>query len=207
MRWLIFLIAASCGFALDIGTKEWTFDTASLRAPGGRIEVVRGWFDLELSENRGAAWGLLWGKHTFFLLVSVVAFIAISFFVHTAPRRSKIGPFILGLVLAGVAGNFWDRATNGAVRDFLAVHTPDTGLAHDFFDKVFGRTRWPTFNVADMFICTGAGALVVMLWREEKKKPAEASPAGNGAPAGPPPPAPPVPDPVAAPPPAAGPAA
>ncbi len=189
-RWISFVAAAGLGLLLDLGTKELAWSASSLEKPGSRIVVLSGWFDLIRSVNQGAAWGLLWGQHTFFLLVSVIAFLAITYFVHTSPRNAWKGPLVLGLVLAGVAGNFFDRATYGHVRDFLDWHTPDSGGVHDLFEKTFGKTHWPTFNVADIFICIGAGALVLLFWKDDKAKkaepaPAAAPPAGPAAPSAP----------------------
>jgi signal peptidase II len=193
VRWAIFIITAVVALALDLGSKSWAFSQEQLHAYGAHIAVIPGWFDIALSENRGAAWGLLSGKHTFFLVISVAAFLALVYFVHTAPKDAKGGPVILGLVLAGVAGNFYDRCAGGVVRDFLDWHTPDQGLVHDVFMKIFGNTRWPTFNVADMYICIGAGAIVVLFWREEKRAKALAAAAAKPVEPAPAPAAPPEP--------------
>ena len=182
VRWISFIGAASTGLILDLATKEAVWRNAALERAGSRHEVISGWFDLMRSVNQGAAWGLLWGQHTFFLLVSVVAFLAITYFVHTSPKNAWKGPLVLGLVLAGVAGNFFDRAMYGHVRDFLDWHTPDSGFLHDFLEKHAGKTHWPTFNVADIFICIGAGALVVLFWKDDKAKKAAAAPPAPPAP-------------------------
>jgi signal peptidase II len=176
VRWISYILAGSLGLLLDLGTKNAVWETKRLDAPGSKIPVIEGWFDLERSINQGAAWGLLWGQHTFFLLISVVAFLAITYFVHTSPKKAWKGPLVLGLVLAGVGGNFFDRAMYGHVRDFLDWHTPDVGSVHDMFEKTFGRTHWPTFNVADIFICIGAGALVILFWKDDKAKAPAAPP-------------------------------
>jgi signal peptidase II len=188
-RWISFLAAAAIGLGLDLGSKDWAWENAQLKNYG-KIDVIPGWFDFMRSTNQGAAWGLLWGQYTFFLVVSVIAFLAIIYFVHTGPKNGWKGSLVLGLVFAGVAGNFFDRAMYGHVRDFLHAHTAETGLCHDFTMRVFGRSEWPTFNVADVFICIGAGALVLVFWRDDRAKsrgPAAAAPAL----------APPVPAPIA----------
>ena len=179
-RWIAYVAAASGGLALDLGSKEWAWQNSALQPYGSHISVIPGWFDFSRSVNQGAAWGLLWGQYEFFLIVSVVAFLAITYFVHTAPKKAWLGPLVLGLVLAGVGGNFFDRAMYGHVRDFLDAHTPDQGGAHDFIERLFGRTHWPTFNVADVFICIGAGALIVLFWKDDKAKKA-AAPAAPAA--------------------------
>jgi signal peptidase II len=190
LRWILYIVSATLGILLDLGSKEWAFEYhPDLKAAGHRIDVIPTWFDIQLSVNQGAAWGMFWGRHTFFLVVSVVAFLALTYFVQTAPPKARRGPVILGLVFAGVFGNFWDRVNFGYVRDFLHCHTPDAGAAHDLVMKIFGHTEWPTFNVADMFICVGAGSLVLLFWRDEKKAatdraaPAAVAPAPAPAPA------------------------
>jgi len=188
MRWIFFLVAATIGLTLDLGTKEWAFSQKELHSSwAAAYPVIPDWFDIQLSENAGAAWGLFSGKHTFFMVISIVAFIAIVYFVHTANEKARAAPTVLGLIFAGVLGNFWDRTVFGVVRDFLAVHTPETGTVHDFFEKTLGHTHWPTFNVADMCITCGAVCLVVIFWRDDRgEKASPAAPAAGPAAAPPP---------------------
>lgn len=183
MRWILFLVALVLGTALDLGTKHVAFE----RLPRyGDSHAVTSWFAFTHAENRGAAFGMFQGQHDFFMLVTVVAFVAVPYFVHTAPRGSRASPIVLGLILAGVVGNFWDRITHGFVRDFLDVHTPPSGALHDFFMSTVGRTVWPTFNVADVFITCGAAAMVLFAGRDDASasKP-EPGPEASGTAAGP----------------------
>jgi signal peptidase II len=53
----------------------------------------------------------------------------------------------LALLLAGILGNVTDRLRLGFVIDFIDVQ--------------FGDWHYPTFNVADMAICIGAGLLIL----------------------------------------------
>ena len=53
----------------------------------------------------------------------------------------------LTLILAGAAGNLYDRFLYGYVTDFL-----------DFY---IGSYHWPAFNVADSAITTGAALLLL----------------------------------------------
>ena len=95
-------------------------------------------------------------------MVTLAAFVGVPYFVHTAKHMVRSGALVMGLILAGVAGNFWDRMIYGYVRDFIDVHTPPAGVVHDLFQSMpGGRTVWPTFNVADMFITSGAAAIVI----------------------------------------------
>ena len=49
--------------------------------------------------------------------------------------------------MGGAIGNVIDRLRLGAVFDFLDVH--------------IGEHHWPAFNVADSFICIGAGLIIL----------------------------------------------
>lgn len=178
-RWLLFLVALVVGAVLDLGTKWWAF--RELPLPRNSMPITS-WFAFTHATNKGAAFGLFEGQFDFFMIVTVVALVAVPYFVHTAPRRSVGLPIVLGLILSGVIGNFWDRVIHGHVRDFLDVHTPPAGWLHDTCDRLLGRTIWPTFNVADIFITGGALLMILVLGKEEKK----AAPAAPTPPAAPP---------------------
>jgi len=155
-RWLLFVVALVLGASLDLGSKHWAF--ATLPARGGSTDLTS-FFSLRLATNEGGAFGLLRGRFELFMAVAIVAFAGLPYFVHSAPRRAIVLPLVVGLALAGVIGNFWDRAVLGHVRDFLDLHTPPPDARH-----------WPTFNVADVFI--NAGTLLLVL---SHGKPAPAS--------------------------------
>ncbi len=59
----------------------------------------------------------------------------------------------LGFLLGGAIGNFIDRIRLGEVVDFLQFGIASKGLF------------WPTFNIADVSVCIGAGMLIVYLFR------------------------------------------
>ncbi len=63
----------------------------------------------------------------------------------------------LALILAGAAGNLFDRVAFGSVTDFL-----------DFYA---GSHHWPAFNVADSSITCGAALLVANAWLGRKREP------------------------------------
>ena len=57
-------------------------------------------------------------------------------------------------------GNLVDRITRGEVIDFLDVYVSSPRLG-DWLIERFGTAHWPTFNVADSAIVTGAGLLLL----------------------------------------------
>ena len=64
----------------------------------------------------------------------------------------------LSLILGGAVGNVYDRITLGYVIDFIVWH--------------YQNHYFPTFNIADSAICTGAGLLIIdMLFFQKKSTP------------------------------------
>ena len=59
----------------------------------------------------------------------------------------------LSLLLGGAIGNAIDRAISGKVTDFI-----------DFY---IGLWHYPTFNVADIAITTGALLMVLEIWKSK----------------------------------------
>jgi len=100
--------------------------------------------------NHGALFGMggnqSWGN-MFFAVVSLAAAVGISGWVAWMRRAPElILAVALGLILGGTVGNLHDRVVHGGVRDFLHWNY--------LFD-------WPVFNMADVFLVTGAGLLLL----------------------------------------------
>jgi signal peptidase II len=63
----------------------------------------------------------------------------------------------LGAILGGALGNLTDRIIHREVIDFLDFH--------------IGSHYWPTFNLADSFIVTGVGILLIEMFFEREAEP------------------------------------
>ncbi len=105
-RWIVFLTALLLGVALDLGTKAWAF--SQLQSLGVSSKV-NDWFSFSRAHNEGAAFSLFEGQQSFFMIVSLAAFVAVPYFVHVARERVVPTAIVLGLILAGVMGNFWEK--------------------------------------------------------------------------------------------------
>jgi signal peptidase II len=130
-------------------------------------DVVR----LTLVYNRGAAFGLNVGEYSrwIFLVLTIVALVILAQLYRSTPGRDIARTLAISLVSAGAIGNLIDR-----------IRGPQ-GVV-DFIDIGFGDMRWPTFNVADMAVSTGAILLAYVLWGEEKaerRAAATISPSGS----------------------------
>jgi lipoprotein signal peptidase len=77
--------------------------------------------------------------------------------VHRRVGAEEVGEAALALVCAGAIGNLADRVFRGS-----------TGVV-DFIDVGIGVARWPTFNIADMAVSTGAVLLAWVLWQEDRE--------------------------------------
>ncbi|MBA2627373.1 MAG: signal peptidase II [Gemmatimonadales bacterium] len=152
----VFWTAAAVVVAVDFVTK--VIAESALRA-AGPVQVIGDWFRLALVHNRGAAFGLHVGplSRWVFLLVALIAIVALYRMSVTSPPGDRFRQLALGLVAGGAAGNLIDRIrTARGVVDFL-----DVGV---------GALRWPTFNVADIAVSCGAIALALSLWREDTRR-------------------------------------
>jgi signal peptidase II len=116
-------------------------------------DVVR----LNLVYNPGAAFGLTLGPYSraiFLALTAVILRVLWALYRSTRDRdNSRV--VALALLAAGAVGNAIDRIRSGL------------GVV-DFLDIGIGPHRWPTFNLADVAVTTGAVLLFAVLWREEQ---------------------------------------
>ncbi len=125
---------------------------------GESHQVISNFFHITYVRNPGAAFGMLSDsaiRIPFFLSISVIAVIAILWYVRKVAAEKQWQLVALGLILSGALGNFIDRARLGEVIDFLDVH--------------WYNYHWPAFNVADSAICVGVAIMLICTWHEERQ--------------------------------------
>jgi len=154
-----FLPVAIFGTVADLLTKRIAFSHID---EGQVVPVVPDILRFVRSVNTGGLFGMMQGWTLFLAAMTVLAFGVIVWFLLHAPAGERWTPIALGFVAAGAAGNFYDRIFCGGVRDFIDVNIP-------------GVINWPAFNVADVFICIGAGMIIVSAFKRPQKHAAKKS--------------------------------
>jgi signal peptidase II len=152
--------------ALDQATKVLAHAYLSGKGP---LAVIPGFMNLIYSRNPGGLFGMfgtlgeVW-RIVLLTVLPVAAILLIGLFLaHTAEqdRRTLFG---LALILGGATGNLIDRLFRGEVVDFLDVYASAQALS-EWLVRQFGTAHWPTFNIADSAIVTGACLLLLdLLW-------------------------------------------
>ncbi|MBL0940661.1 MAG: signal peptidase II [Gemmatimonadaceae bacterium] len=140
---------------LDFITKAVAVST--MVTAGVPRPVIGDWVRFALVYNPGAAFGLHLGPYSrwLFMTLTVVALGVLWRLYRQAADDDMKKVLAIALVAAGAVGNVIDR-----IRSELGVV--------DFIDVGIGLHRWPTFNVADMAVSTGAILLALVLWQEER---------------------------------------
>jgi signal peptidase II len=166
-RTVTFLLLAAGGLAADLASKNMIF--RRLGYPGGETEwLLDGWlkFRLYTTFNHGALWGVGQGMTWLFATLSIAAVIGICYWLFWAGgARSAWLVVALGLVTAGTLGNLWDRA---GMHGYEQPDGHPIFAVRDFLHFRFGTFDWAVFNLADMFLVTGAIMLALQSLREPK---------------------------------------
>jgi signal peptidase II len=129
------------------------------------------WFRFALVYNPGAAFGLHLGPYSRWLFMGLTAGALVilgRLYQHTENDDYR-RVLAIALVAAGAVGNVIDRIRS------------EYGVV-DFLDIGLGVHRWPTFNIADIAVSSGAFLLALVLWQEELAAQAAAGEAATPSP-------------------------
>lgn len=139
---MIFFVIAALLVVLDQATK---FYIRTTMAVGATKVLIPDWLGLNYVKNTGAAFSSF-DQYTMILaIVSLVVSILLILAIAFKWVRHPFGRFTLMLILAGAVGNLIDRFFMGYVTDMIQV--------------LF--VKFAVFNVADIFVVTGAILLVI----------------------------------------------
>jgi len=177
-----FLLTAVLGLTLDLGSKKVAFERLAPwgveHRPSGVVLVhipeteavpikrfIPGWVNFQAMVNQGAVFGIGQGKRALFLAVSAAAILFI-FYLFLTSDRQPVYQFVLGLLLAGVLGNLYDRLLLGYVRDMIYIFPGRIVMGREVFPWIF--------NVADSLLCVGVAMIFLYSLRGQPKKATEA---------------------------------
>jgi len=142
---LVSLISVIALTLFDQWTKWLAVEKLKDQAP---YVLISGVFELNYTENRGAAFGMLQDQRLFFLIMTAIVLCGVALLFYRMPFERYYLPMrgIFVVFIAGTIGNLIDRVFLGYVVDFFYISLID----------------FPGFNVAELFI-TGSLALFVIL--------------------------------------------
>jgi signal peptidase II len=179
-----FLLTMVLGLTLDLVSKAVAF--AKLGGPvhfgaDGRASVISGdpyrfipgFLHFYVTVNQGAVFGLGQGQRWLFVAISIAAIGFLSYLFITSEKQ-RFYQVILGMLLAGVLGNMYDRIRYGYVRDMIHGLPGWTwpGSSREVFPWIF--------NVADVLLCVGVALIMIyslFFVRAPKKQQAANAPA------------------------------
>ncbi|MBX2799587.1 MAG: signal peptidase II [Myxococcales bacterium] len=179
----VFGITALVGIAIDQLTKRWV--AANLELRQDEIVVIPELLSIVHVQNIGAAFSILEGQRTFFLLVTAVAVvIAIGFmaFIKRGPGNGFVS-FTLGLVFSGIVGNGLDRLIQGYVTDMVMCYA-GFEPAKSWLIERFGTHVYPIWNVADACLVVGVTAFLLSFLFQGEREPLLDDEADSVAPEG-----------------------
>ncbi|WP_371171405.1 signal peptidase II [Aliiroseovarius sp. 2305UL8-7] len=154
----VILITALLAFAIDQGSKYHALYVLDLNQVG-LVQIWPPYLVYQMAWNTGVNFGLFGSDGATMRWVLVALGLLISAWVVAWVRKERLGlmaQISAGLLVGGALGNVADRVYYGAVVDFLNMSC--CGIMNPY-----------SFNVADIFVFTGAIGLV--LFSSSKKTP------------------------------------
>ena len=164
-KWPFHVVVIIFSIVADQLTKLWaltrfTDETGAFTYE--KIPVIGELVRFQLVFNKGAAFSSrpqdlmpFLPPWLFFLLISIVAAVALAWFYKSIDKRDYLSRLGVVMILGGAVGNFIDRMRMQQVVDFIDCDIPDIHIMD------FNMVRFPTFNVADSFVTVGV-ALVIL---------------------------------------------
>jgi len=171
------VVPAVVGLGLDLATKVWAFEALAynrITYPDGSEQVqshtyqfIPGWLHFHVTGNHGAVFGMGQGNRWWFVAVSVMAIGFLFYLFGTSRRGQRLYQLIIGMLLAGVLGNLYDRVAYGYVRDMIYM-LPGRSWPAWLAERLPADWEWThgpvfpwIFNVADTLLCTGVALMLV----------------------------------------------
>ena len=104
-------------------------------------------FHFTYVKNTGMAFGMLKDHRWVFMVFSTIAIVALIIYLFRFRPESRWMQISMAMIIGGGIGNMIDRVLLGYVIDFIDVTL----------------INFAVFNIADSFVCVGAGIMIVCL--------------------------------------------
>ena len=145
---------------------------------GDSVPIIKNFLHITYRTNPGMAFGMMGesDQRWIFIVLSTVAIIGFGIYLYLGHAENKLYAVSIAMVVSGGLGNMIDRMGIGFYRNAEGM-----GEVIDFID--FCGIWGAVFNVADSFVCVGAGlmilAAVIDIIKEEKAKKAVSKDTGD----------------------------
>ncbi|CAI2592287.1 Lipoprotein signal peptidase [Apilactobacillus kunkeei] len=144
---IVYILISLCALVgIDQAIKIWISANISETSS---TTIIPGVLSITNLHNSGAAWSILEGQQWLFSIITLVAVVAIVYFMIKLEGR-KLYLTSTTILLAGILGNFINRFLQGYVVDMFQV---------DFIN-------FPVFNFADICITFGIILLFFAILRD-----------------------------------------
>ena len=144
---IVYILISLCALVgIDQAIKIWISANISETSS---TTIIPGVLSVTNLHNSGAAWSILEGQQWLFSIITLVAVVAIVYFMIKLKGR-KLYLTSTTILLAGILGNFINRFLQGYVVDMFQV---------DFIN-------FPVFNFADICITFGIILLFFAILRD-----------------------------------------
>lgn len=156
---LIWLLVVAGVIILDQGSKALVMYALGLDKAGESIPLIENVLHFTHVKNTGAAFGMFGEENQrwIFMVISVLGICALLVYLWKFRPQSRMACAAFSMVIGGGIGNMIDRTFRVGV-----INGKERNYVFDFIDfRGFGDLWEWTFNVADAFVCIGAGILIV----------------------------------------------
>ena len=141
---IVFCFTILLASVVDISSKWVIFEKYK---DSGYKTLIPNFLGIICSRNEGIAFGLFPNKSNALIYLTLFAVVIIVWLYYRSDKEDILNTLGLAFIISGAIGNLWDRIFFHAVRDFIDIHA--------------GNLHWPTFNIADVLICTGVGLVIL----------------------------------------------
>ena len=141
-NWLKIISTIIVVLVIDLITKHFLFNVSYFNLIPNIISIASN------GGNDGAAWGIMSGKTVTLIIISCVMLVALFIYNHFVKNKNTFYCLGFGFMVGGAIGNLVDRIWLNYVRDFIYL---------DFWPT------FPTFNIADSFLCVGTVIMAIFI--------------------------------------------